>query len=344
MSSNKFSPKIKEIIAFSRDEALKYGHNFIGPEHLILGVLRDESSLAVRTLLSLEVELVYLKQAIEDTFTSASQTPSTAYNLGNLPLTKQAEKALKITFLEAKHLKSDIIGTEHILLAILKAKDSSITKVLNQFDVDYERFLTEMEYVGTEINPDIKNEDFPDEEEPRTGSGTPQRRQGKSKSHTPVLDNFGRDISKLAEEAKLDPIIGRESEIERVSQILSRRKKNNPILIGEPGVGKSAIAEGLALRIVERKVSRVLFNKRIVSLDLASLVAGTKYRGQFEERMKAVMQEIEKNPDVILFIDEIHTIIGAGGASGSLDASNMSSGSSPFYYIPESGFFRPIYI
>ena len=323
MSSNKFSPKIKEIIAFSRDEALKYGHNFIGPEHLILGVLRDESSLAVRTLLSLEVELVYLKQAIEDTFTSASQTPSTAYNLGNLPLTKQAEKALKITFLEAKHLKSDIIGTEHILLAVLKAKDSSITKVLNQFDVDYERFLTEMEYVGTEINPDIKNEDFPDEEEPRTGSGTPQRRQGKSKSHTPVLDNFGRDISKLAEEAKLDPIIGRESEIERVSQILSRRKKNNPILIGEPGVGKTAVVEGLALRIHQRKVSRTLFNKRIVMLDLAALVAGTKYRGQFEERMKAIMTELEKSRDVLLFIDEIHTIVGAGGATGSLDASNI---------------------
>jgi ATP-dependent Clp protease ATP-binding subunit ClpC len=234
---------------------------------------------------------------------------------------------LKVTFLEAKLLKSEMIGTEHILLSVLKHKDNLAARVLLQFDVNYDNFKTELEYVGTEINPEITSDlpdEFEDDEEMREGdSGSQSRSRSKSKSHTPVLDNFGRDISKLAEEDKLDPIIGREVEIERVSQILSRRKKNNPILIGEPGVGKTAVVEGLALRIHQRKVSRTLFNKRIVMLDLAALVAGTKYRGQFEERMKAIMTELEKSRDVILFIDEIHTIVGAGGATGSLDASNI---------------------
>jgi len=326
MSNNRFSPKVKEIIANSREEAMRYGHNYIGTEHLLLGVIKDPASLAVRTLKSLSVELDYLKQAVEDSIAQNNHAPATAYNIGNLPLTKQAEKALKVTFLEAKLLKSDLINSEHILLAILKGTDNLATKILLKFDVDYETFRTELEYVGTEIQPDIfDGPDFSEEEEEERGSGAGGQKRGrrKGKSHTPVLDNFGRDISKLAEDDKLDPIIGRENEIERVSQILSRRKKNNPILIGEPGVGKTAVVEGLALRIHQRKVSRTLFNKRIVMLDLAALVAGTKYRGQFEERMKAIMTELEKTKDVVLFIDEIHTIVGAGGATGSLDASNI---------------------
>jgi ATP-dependent Clp protease ATP-binding subunit ClpC len=328
MPNNRFSPKVKEIISHSREEALKFGHDYIGTEHLLLGVLKEPSSLAVHVLESLNVDSKHLTQAIEDSINQKSNSLPTSYNIGNLPLTKQAEKVLKVTFLEAKLLKSELIGTEHILLSVLKHKDNLAARVLLQFEVTYDLFKAELDFVGTEVDPDITsdlpNDDFEEEEETRAGdSGSQSRNRGKGKSHTPVLDNFGRDISKLAEEDKLDPIIGREVEIERVSQILSRRKKNNPILIGEPGVGKTAVVEGLALRIYQRKVSRTLFNKRIVMLDLAALVAGTKYRGQFEERMKAIMTELEKTRDVILFIDEIHTIVGAGGATGSLDASNI---------------------
>jgi ATP-dependent Clp protease ATP-binding subunit ClpC len=332
MPNNRFSPKVKEIISHSREEALKFGHDYIGTEHLLLGVLKEPTSLAVRVLESLNVDSDQLSVAVEKSINQNTNTLPTSYNIGNLPLTKQAEKVLKVTFLEAKLLKSDLIGTEHILLSVLKHQDNLAARVLLQFNVSYDVFKTELEFVGTEINPDITSElpgsgggEFDDEEENPSGgdSGSQSRGRGKGKSHTPVLDNFGRDISKLAEEDKLDPIIGREVEIERVSQILSRRKKNNPILIGEPGVGKTAVVEGLALRIYQRKVSRTLFNKRIVMLDLAALVAGTKYRGQFEERMKAIMTELEKSRDVILFIDEIHTIVGAGGATGSLDASNI---------------------
>jgi ATP-dependent Clp protease ATP-binding subunit ClpC len=246
-------------------------------------------------------------------------------NLSNIPLVKQAERVLKLTYLEAKLYKSPMIGTEHLLLSILKNEDNVACSILNKYGVIYENVKDELEAMKDDVI--IPKAEFPGGAEEEGAAGGEESfsagRKSDPKSKTPVLDNFGRDLTKMAESGRLDPIVGREDEIERVSQILSRRKKNNPILIGEPGVGKSAIAEGLALLIVQRKVSRVLFNKRIVSLDLASLVAGTKYRGQFEERMKAVMQEIEKNPDVILFIDEIHTIIGAGGASGSLDASNM---------------------
>lgn len=329
MPNNRFSPKVKEIISHSREEALKFGHDYIGTEHLLLGVLKEPTSLAVRVLESLNVDSEQLSVAVEKSINQNNNTLPTSYNIGNLPLTKQAEKVLKVTFLEAKLLKSDLIGTEHILLSVLKHKDNLAARVLLQFNVSYDVFKTELEFVGTEINPEITSDlpggEFDDEEENAGGgdSGSQSRGRGKGKSHTPVLDNFGRDISKLAEEDKLDPIIGREVEIERVSQILSRRKKNNPILIGEPGVGKTAVVEGLALRIYQRKVSRTLFNKRIVMLDLAALVAGTKYRGQFEERMKAIMTELEKSRDVILFIDEIHTIVGAGGATGSLDASNI---------------------
>lgn len=330
MNNRKFSPKVKKVISRSREEAIRLGHNFIGTEHLLLGIMAEKKSLAMRVLDSLDVNASELRQSVEDT---AQRLPSssTTLNVGNLPLNKQAEKVLKVTFLEAKILKSDEISPEHLLLSILKHQDNSASKVLAQFDVDYDIYKAELEYVRQEQDfsgntdqpfaqaPSEQEEQFEEEE----SQGRYQQRKGNTKSRTPVLDNFGRDITKLAEEGKLDPIIGRENEIERVSQILSRRKKNNPILIGEPGVGKTAIVEGLALRIIQRKVSRTLFNKRIVMLDLAALVAGTKYRGQFEERMKAIMNELEKSRDVILFIDEIHTIVGAGGATGSLDASNI---------------------
>lgn len=326
MADNRFSPKVKEVISYSREEAMRMGNDYIGTEHLLLALLNDKNSIAVRVLESLEVNTGTLRKALEDAVQNGSAKVQPAYNIGNIPLTRKAEKVLKVTFLEAKMMRSGIVDTEHLLLSILKEKDNPAATVLMDFDVDYEIFKTELEFVLSETNPDLRNE-MPDDEgfEDEDKASQQKRAQGgsKSKSHTPVLDNFGRDVTKQAEDGKLDPIIGREKEIERVSQILSRRKKNNPILIGEPGVGKTAVVEGLALRIQQRKVSRTLFNKRIVMLDLAALVAGTKYRGQFEERMKAIMNELEKTRDVILFIDEIHTIVGAGGATGSLDASNI---------------------
>lgn len=316
----KFSPRVKDVISYSREEALRLGNDFIGVEHLLLGIIREGDGTAIKILNEFHLDLRQIRQEIEGTLTRS--TSSVHQSLANIPLVKQAEKVLKMTYLEAKLYKSPMIGTEHLLLSILKDENSVACRILNKYGVIYENVKDELEAM-IEENTTPKAE-FPGGTEDDGGdSFSAQRKPTDPKSKTPVLDNFGRDLTKMAEAGKLDPIVGREKEIERVSQILSRRKKNNPILIGEPGVGKSAIAEGLALRIVQRKVSRILFNKRIVSLDLASLVAGTKYRGQFEERMKAVMQEIEKNPDIILFIDEIHTIIGAGGASGSLDASNM---------------------
>lgn len=321
----KFSPRVKDVITYSREEALRLGHDYIGIEHLMLGMIRDGDGVGMRLLKNLGIDSADLRKSIEQSLTPGLRKSN---NLANIPLVKQAEKTLKLTYLEAKTFKSVQIGTEHLLLCILKENDNIVTKTLLKYGVDYDATRAELE--GFLENPGkIENSatggDEDDTEETSFGGGNPgaQKKQGESKSKTPVLDNFGRDLTKMAEDGKLDPVVGREKEIERVSQILSRRKKNNPILIGEPGVGKSSIAEGLALRIVQRKVSRVLFGKRVVTLDLASLVAGTKYRGQFEERMKAVMNELEKSPDVILFIDEIHTIIGAGGASGSLDASNM---------------------
>lgn len=316
----KFSPRVKDVISYSREEALRLGHDYIGAEHLLLGLIREGDGVAIKVIKSLGIDTARLRKSVED---AVRGTSGTNVNLGNIPLTKQAEKVLKITYLEAKIFKSEVIGTEHLLLSILRDEDNIASQILSQYNVNYEVFKAQLE--NFKINPSAEapqnpagDDEFKDEE-----SYSAPKKPTDSKSKTPVLDNFGRDLTRAAEEGKLDPIVGREKEIERVSQILSRRKKNNPILIGEPGVGKSAIAEGLALRIVQRKVSRVLFNKRVVTLDLASLVAGTKYRGQFEERMKAVMNELEKSPDVILFIDEIHTIVGAGGASGSLDASNM---------------------
>lgn len=323
-----FSPRAKDVITYSREEALRLGHDYIGIEHFLLGIIREGEGTAVKIIQSLGVNLAELRRTIEASVKIGSGANSG--RLSNIPLVKQAEKVLKMTYLEAKLFKSNVIGTEHLLLCILKDDENIATKALNKFQVDYEAVRDKVELLRHK-DKDIRSErpgNTPEDDDDDAGSfmgggGSGSQRQGDVKSKTPVLDNFGRDLTKMAEDGKLDPIVGREKEIERVSQILSRRKKNNPILIGEPGVGKSAIAEGLALRIIQRKVSRVLFNKRVVTLDLASLVAGTKYRGQFEERMKAVMNELEKNPDIILFIDEIHTIIGAGGASGSLDASNM---------------------
>jgi len=319
----KFSPKVKEVISYSREEALRLGHDYIGVEHLLLGLIREGEGLAIKVLKSLDVDVILLRKAVEDAVRDKSVHQS--LNVSNLPLTKQAEKVLKVTVLEAKVLKSETIGTEHLMLSILKNKDNVACEILTRFEVDYENFRNELEFLQQEIKGELpgSEDDESFEEERKSSSSSGSRKAGAAKSRTPVLDNFGRDITKMAEEGTLDPIVGRETEIERVSQILSRRKKNNPILIGEPGVGKTAIVEGLANRIVQHKVSRVLFNKRIVMLDLAALVAGTKYRGQFEERMKAIMNELEKNHDVILFIDEIHTIVGAGGATGSLDASNI---------------------
>jgi ATP-dependent Clp protease ATP-binding subunit ClpC len=325
----KFSKRMKDVMSYSREEAVRLGNNYIGLEHFMLGILRDGEGLAVKILRLLGVDLKKLKTEIETDIKTAYSTPM---DMENIPVVKQAEKALKITYLEAKVLHSDEIGTEHLLLAILKDENNLVTYKLALEGVDYQSIKEELE----EILKQEKNKNYPEsypDVRSETGSelsgseklpfGEGPKKTGETKSKTPVLDNFGIDLTKAAEEGRLDPIVGRDKELERIAQVLSRRKKNNPILIGEPGVGKSAIAEGLALRIVQRKVSRALFNKRIVTLDLASLVAGTKYRGQFEERMKAVLNELTKNPDIILFIDEIHTIVGAGNASGSLDASNM---------------------
>ena len=332
---NNFSTQVKEIISYSREEALRLGNDFIGAEHLMLGLIRDQENTAIKVLKQLNVNLAELRKEIE--LAVKDKSGKNVANINSLPLTKQAEKVIRVTVLEAKALKSPMVETEHLLLSILKNKENIATQILNQFDIDYDLFRTELGMIGSNTDEPINrpSAEFPEEgddefEEEKRGDGagafgaaSKAKPASANKSKTPVLDNFGRDITKLAEMDSLDPIVGRDAEIERVSQILSRRKKNNPILIGEPGVGKTAIVEGLALRIVQRKVSRVLFDKRVISLDLAALVAGTKYRGQFEERMKAIMNELEKNRDVILFIDEIHTIVGAGGASGSLDASNI---------------------
>ncbi len=330
MESN-FSQRVKDVITYSREEALRLGHDYIGIEHLLLGMIREGQGVGIQILNSLGADLNELRRKIESATKSGNSSLS---QLSNIPLVKQAERVLKITYLEAKLFNQSLIGTEHLLLSILKDSNNIATQALEEQDIFYDSVKEELESIlsnkprtKSELPGNPTNDDDDESSSYMGGSGSGGRSSGSksadSKSKTPVLDNFGRDLTALAEEDKLDPIVGREKEIERVSQILSRRKKNNPILIGEPGVGKSAIAEGLALRIVQKKVSRVLFDKRIVTLDLASLVAGTKYRGQFEERMKAVMNELEKSPDIILFIDEIHTIIGAGGASGSLDASNM---------------------
>ena len=323
-----FSPRVKEVITFSRDEALRLGHDYIGTEHIMLGILRESQGEAITILQNLSIDLEFLKNRFEALI---PENPNKIINTEkkNIHLTKQAENALKRAFLEKKLYKTDVINTGHILMSILRNTEDPTTILLNRCKVDYDTAKEEFVSLlssSESLSEQPRNSAFDDEGgdsmSDNFNNPSAQNKAGK-KSKTPVLDNFGRDLTDLAEQGKLDPVVGREKEIERVSQILSRRKKNNPLLIGEPGVCKSAIAEGLALRIIQKKVSRILFNKRVVTLDLASLVAGTKYRGQFEERMKAVMNELEKNDDIILFIDEIHTIVGAGGATGSLDASNM---------------------
>jgi ATP-dependent Clp protease ATP-binding subunit ClpC len=298
---NNFTSRVQKVIRYSKEEAMRLGHDYIGTEHLLLGMLKEGEGIAIKILQNLNCDLNKLKKAIEDSTAPSGGTMT----IGNLPLSKRAEKALKMTYIEAKNFKNDVIGTEHLLLSILKEKDSLATQILITFNIDYNTCFQELENILA------------------GKPTTPRPKPSIKKTKTPALDHFGRDLTFLALEGKLDPIIGRDGEIQRVAQILSRRKKNNPVLIGEPGVGKTAIAEGLALRIVQKKVPRVLHNKRVVALDMGSIVAGTKYRGQFEERMKAIMTELEKADDVILFIDELHTIVGAGGASGSLDASNM---------------------
>ena len=325
-----FSPRVKDVISYSKEEALRLGHDYIGTEHLMLGILRDGGGKAISILNAIEVDLENLRRKVEILNPALLDNNRLENTKRNLHLTRQAERALKTTFLEAKLFQSDLIDTVHLLLCILRNENDPTTKLLTKLNVNYdvvkEQFKTmltnDTDYMDVSGSSSFEEKD--DEGSEKQNPFVPTSETSKSKkSKTPVLDNFGKDITALAADDKLDPVVGREKEIERVSQILSRRKKNNPLLIGEPGVGKSAIAEGLALRIVEKKVSRVLYGKRVISLDLASLVAGTKYRGQFEERMKAVMNEVEKNDDIILFIDEIHTIVGAGGATGSLDASNM---------------------
>jgi ATP-dependent Clp protease ATP-binding subunit ClpC len=320
----KFSNRVKEVISLSREEALRLGHDYIGTEHLLLGVIREGEGLAISLLKKLGISLDDLRASVEHNTKNTSV--GNLKNLKNIPLTRQSEKVLKITYLEAKIFKSKIIGTEHLLLSILRDEDNIATQILDKFDVSYDVVKELLEYQSSNPVSSTSSESLEEDDLSKIKGGftkSTHTRKTKDKSKTPILDNFGKDLTKLAEKNKLDPVIGREKEIERVAQVLTRRKKNNPILIGEPGVGKTAIAEALALRITQKKVSRILHNKRVVTLDLASLVAGTKYRGQFEERMKAVMTEIEKNDDIILFIDELHTIVGAGGASGSLDASNM---------------------
>ncbi len=320
---SQFSPRIKDVLTYSREEAIRLGNEQIGPEHIFLGILRDGEGIAIDILTNLGVNLSEIKETIEVTLRTETEIDPQA----SIQLLKSAEKALKLVYLEARAFNSSTINTGHLLLAILKDKDSQIASMLNEFHINYYILKSRLEdYKQPEGRSDFGDEDDDQDDafaKPPSSGSSSSKKTNNPKSETPVLDNFGIDITRAAEDNNLDPIVGREREIERLAQILSRRKKNNPILIGEPGVGKSAIAEGLAIRIVQKKVSRVLFDKRVVSLDIASIVAGTKYRGQFEERMKAILNELAKVNNVILFIDEIHTIVGAGGATGSLDAANM---------------------
>jgi len=322
---SQFSPRIKDVLSYSREEAIRLGNESIGLEHIFLGILRDGEGVAIEILTNLGINLGEIKQSIEEKLRTGKDVDSQA----SVQLLKSAEKALKLVYLEARSFNSPTINTGHLLLALIKDKDSLISNILNDYHINYYILKSRLEdYKNPEAKSDFDDEDDDADDsfsKPAGGgaASSSAKKPGSAKSDTPVLDNFGVDITKAAEENNLDPIVGREREIERLAQILSRRKKNNPILIGEPGVGKSAIAEGLALRIIQKKVSRVLFDKRVVSLDIASIVAGTKYRGQFEERMKAILNELSKVSNVILFIDEIHTIVGAGGATGSLDAANM---------------------
>jgi ATP-dependent Clp protease ATP-binding subunit ClpC len=319
---SQFSQRVKDILGYSKEEAIRLGNSHISPEHLFLGILRDGESVAIEILMNQGIDLMVLKGSLEKSIKVESPVPVADHEV--IPLLRSTERILKLVYLEAKALKSSTIDTEHLLLAILKDENALVTRFLSELDVDYQSVRKMVETESPTSKADYpRDEDDEGQSFSGPGKGQPSPSSSKTSSDTPVLDNFGIDLTKAAEEGRLDPVVGREREIERLAQILSRRKKNNPVLIGEPGVGKSAIAEGLALRIIKKNVSRVLFNKRVVALDLASIVAGTKYRGQFEERMKAILNELSKNDNIILFIDEIHTIVGAGGATGSLDAANM---------------------
>ncbi len=330
----KFSPRVRDIMAYSHSEAVRLGNPYIGLEHLFLGLVKDGGSCAIQLLNNLNLNIEIFQQKLEASIRVVNPMKPVG---DNLPLTKQAERVLKYTYIIAKEFRSDMVRSEHLMLAILHERNNIISQNLEFEGITYENFREELIKYNAEMGRELPK-DMPEPETPSNifndndeddieDDVRPQQEKPKKtsniKSKTPVLDNFGRDLTRAAEENRLDPIVGRDKELERIAQILSRRKKNNPILIGEPGVGKSAIAEGLAIRIIQHKVSRTLFNKRIVMLDIGSVVAGTKYRGQFEERIKAILNELEKNPDIILFIDEIHTLVGAGNANGSLDASNM---------------------
>ncbi|MFT4902334.1 MAG: ATP-dependent Clp protease ATP-binding subunit ClpC [Thalassomonas sp.] len=322
-----FSNRMKDVFTYVREEVIRLGGESIGIEHLFLGILREGGGSAIDTLKGLGIDPKDLRVIIESNITKRASRVN--IDKDSIDFKKQTERILKKSIMERKNLGEDEIKTIHVLLAILLDESNIVSISFKHLHLNYDILLEEYEIHNIDITSkhddsiDGEDDDDDDDDDDIFGPSTAEKPKSTSKSATPVLDNFGRDLTKYATEGRLDPIVGRYKEIERVSQILSRRKKNNPILVGEPGVGKSAIAEGLALRIVQRKVSRILFNKRIVMLDLAALVAGTKYRGQFEERMKGIINELEKNPDIILFIDEIHTLVGAGGASGSLDASNM---------------------
>ncbi len=332
----KLSKNSKKVIANSRDEAIRLKNGHIGVEHLFLGIIREPECSAYKMLTQMGVDMQEIKNRIESAI-GRQQANITYSEESELPMLKQTEKVLRLAFLESTKLKEPEIKTEHLVLAILMEGENVAARLLDRSEISYNKFFNLLKSDRSDIengehrssdafDPHFEMSEDDDEDFPYANPDDMQRNDSNSSgknSKTPALENFGRDLTKAAEEGRLDPIVGRAKELERIAQILSRRKKNNPVLIGEPGVGKSALAEGLAQRIVEGRVPRTLYHKRVVSLDLASLVAGTKYRGQFEERMKAILNELEHNPDIILFIDEIHTIVGAGSASGSLDASNM---------------------
>ena len=333
--NNQFTPRVSDIITYSKEEAIRLKNSYIGPEHLLLGLLREGEGKAIEVLFNLQIDLKQLKIEIENKLNDV-QDNDLPFN-ENINFNDVASRILKLCILEARQMKCEAVDSEHILLAIMRQKNNKASLLLEEHEVTYEKIMEALTLQPDAPRAGLGFDEDEDEEDDRGMLQRPQNPQGqgvnskqtrttqqkKTANDTPILDNFGTDLTRAAEEGKLDPVVGREKEIERVAQILSRRKKNNPVLIGEPGVGKSAIVEGLALRIVEKKVSRILFNKRVMTLDMASVVAGTKYRGQFEERIRSIIKELQKNPDIILFIDEIHTLVGAGSAAGSMDAANM---------------------
>ncbi len=328
--NNQFSQKVSEVIIYSKEEANRLKNGYIGPEHLLLGLIRDGESRAIEVLNTLHIDLNDLKKRIESIL--KFHQDDMLLPDADIPLSNDTARILKLGILEAHLYRSNVADTEHLILAILKDRNNTAATILGENSIDYKAFLEHMSYLpdvnaSSSFSEDDEEEDDMEDSRASSSSGSIEHHQTqavrKPSNDTPALDNFGVDMTKAAQEGRLDPVVGREKEIERLAQILSRRKKNNPVLIGEPGVGKSAIVEGLALRIIQKKVSRILFDKRVVALDMTSIVAGTKYRGQFEERIRTILLELQNNPNVIVFIDEIHTIVGAGSAAGSMDAANM---------------------